>query len=160
MTPAARLRITPDGYALALLRADGAAEPLARWPGGAAGLLRGSVGEAAIEAAIERAEDWLMPHARALEGRDLHVDDATGRLRDGLQAVLQADAHAWDTPALEALFLRLVALATGRIPAPDLEARAAFVADVVLLRELAHHGRLHRLTLASGPPELLQHQRP
>lgn len=148
MTTGARLRITAEGYALALSRADGSAEPLTQWPGGASAMLRGEVGEATLELAIERCEDWLMPHSRALRGHVLAVQDSTGRLRDGLQAVLGDTGTGWDTQAFEALFLRLVGLATGRVPAPALQGRAAFAADMVLLRELAHHGQLAQITLA------------
>ena len=147
MTTGARLRITADGYALELLRADDTAEPLTQWPGGAASMVPGEVGEAALELAIERSEDWLMPHSRALHGRVLTVQDTTGRVREGLQAVLDESGTTWDTPAFEGLFLRFVGLATGRLPAPTLQGRAAFAADMVLLRELAHHGQLAQLVL-------------
>lgn len=146
---AARLVITERAYLLQHAR-DGGWADIATLERGGAALLAGThpVDEVALERAIEVAEDWLMPHAARLAGQDLQVDDATGRLRAGLQAVLSEARDAWSVAAFEALFLRLVDLATGRQPPPALQGRASFVADVLLLRELAHHGKLAHLRLA------------
>ncbi|WBY01352.1 hypothetical protein PE066_18090 [Ramlibacter tataouinensis] len=144
----ARLLIAGNGYVLAR-RADGGGwTELARLAGGAAALLpaAGRIGEAQLEAAIERAEDWLMPHAAALQGQILDVHDETGRLAEGLQSADLAGAREWNTEALEALFLRLVDRTLGRFASQADE--PAFIAHVLLLRELAHHGKLARVRLA------------
>jgi hypothetical protein len=140
--------IGADAYRLSLAR-DGLRVELAALAGGADALLRASrpVNEATLEAAIERAEDWLMPHAVSLTGEGLEVVDETGRLRAGLARVLDERGSEWSVVEIEALFVRLVDMATGRVPSPALESQQAFVADVLLLRELAHHGKLERITL-------------
>lgn len=46
---------------------------------------------------------------------------------------------------IEALFLQLVDLATGRLPPQDALEWPVFMADVTMLRELAHHGQVKRL---------------
>jgi hypothetical protein len=147
---AARLVITGTAYVLQDDARDGAWTEIATLAGGAGGLLREGqpVDEMRLEGAIERAEDWLMPHAARLAGQVLEIQDATGRLRPGLGAVLSETSHAWSVEAFEALFLRLVDLATGRHPPAALQGRQPFVADVLLLRELAHHGKLAQLRLA------------
>ena len=128
------LRLDADGYAL---RLDGSV--VAALPGGAAALLAGAparVTAAHVEAAIERAEDWLMPGSRSWQGLPLRVRDATGRLRERLgaatlapQQVEEAFTRPWDEVAFE----RPIA--------------AALVADLVLLRELVHHGAVPRVSL-------------
>jgi hypothetical protein len=145
----ARLAITEQAYLLQEAR-GGAWTDIATLAGGAAALLDPSrpVDEAQLERAIEVAEDWLMPHAARLAGAVLEVEDLTRRLRSGLGAVLSETGTAWSVDAFETLFLRLVDLATGRLPPPALQGRQPFVADVLLLRELAHHGRLQQLRLA------------
>jgi hypothetical protein len=115
------------------LRLDG--ELLARLEGGAATLLGGAperLREAHVEAAIERAEDWLMPFSRPLQDLPLRVHDDMGRLRGFL-----GECPGWDAAQLEQAFDRAhEAVAHGRIIDP------LAVAAIVLLRELAHHGRL------------------
>ena len=116
---------------------------LARGDGGAAALLSGAgerLREADVEAAIERAEDWLMPSSKSLEGLELRVHDATGRVRESLggQASCTVDQ-------LEQAFTRAHdAVAHARVS--DREG----IADVVLLRELAHHGRLSSVVLTGA----------
>jgi hypothetical protein len=145
----ARLVIAAGAYDLQLER-DGAWAQLARLPGGADALMPPGrfLDAAALERAIEVAEDWLMPHAARLRGLALEVRDLTGRVRAGWREVLQVDGQACSVEQVEEGFRWLVDLATGRWPAAVLAGRAAFVADVVLLRELAHHAGLREVRLA------------
>ena len=130
-----RLEVRTDAYEL---RLDGAV--LARLQGGASALLSGAgdrLRELDIEAAIERSEDWLMPSSKSIEGLELRVRDATGRVRGTL-----GDRESLTPEELEQAFDRAHdavahARATGR----------EGVADVVLLRELVHHGRLARVVV-------------
>lgn len=145
-----RLVILENAYAL-MQGQQGQWAELAVLTGGAGALLapgRG-VDERGLERAIETAEDWLMPHAARLRGEVLEVDDATGRLRSGLAEVLSASGTEWSVGDWEELFLQLVDLATGRRPLPALQVRQSFIADVLVLRELAHHGQLDRMRLLS-----------
>jgi len=144
----ARLEIGAAAYSL-LIRADAGWRPLAALAGGAGALLRGdrAVDELALERAIQIVEDWLMPHAARLAGCTLIVQDGSGRLADGLGAVLAVGTARWSVADIEAMFNRVVALATGRHVPPALAHRQAFVADLLLLRELAHHGRLAEVRL-------------
>lgn len=148
---ASHLLVREDAYVLSQGQ-DGTRTELATLRRGARALLDPSrpAWDSRLEAAIEVAEDWLMPHAPRLQGEVLEVEDVAGRLRPGLRAVLAVDASAWSVDAFEALFLQLVDLATGRHPAPALQGRELFVADVLLLRELAHHGRLREIRLAAA----------
>ena len=151
MTVQARLFIDAAGYRLAWRNGEAWTE-VAVLAGGADRLLPAGrpIGQAALEAAIEHAEDWLMPHAAGLAGALLEVTDVTGRLAAGLHAVFASDARAWDAAQLEALFLQLDFMSTRPHLAAQLQARREFVADIVLLRELAHHGRLDSIRLLSG----------
>ncbi|HEX7889281.1 MAG TPA: hypothetical protein VF522_07990 [Ramlibacter sp.] len=130
------LEIRTDAYELRLDE-----EVLARLDGGAAALLAGAgerLREIDIEAAIERSEEWLMPSSKRFHALELQVHDATGRLRP-----LLGEQASFTVAELELEFDRTHdAVVRGR--AGD---RAA-VADVVLLRELAHHGRLSGIALA------------
>lgn len=114
---------------------------LARLDGGTASLLSGAgerLRELDIEAAIERSEEWLMPSSRLLHGLELKVRDATGRVRGML-----GEATSFTLAQVEQAFNRAHdAVAHGRPVSRE------GVADVVLLRELAHHGRLSRIVLA------------
>lgn len=141
-----RFVIAEDGYAL-LREMGGHWSEIAALPGGARALLpaAGSVDEGALERAIEVAEDWLMPHAAHLHGETLEVSDPTGRLKAALMALLPIVPDAWSTMEIEALFLRLVDLATRRWPPQDALEWPVFVADVTMLRELAHHGQVKGL---------------
>jgi hypothetical protein len=145
-----RLVLAATEYELSFERQDGAVQTeLLR--GGAQSLVDHArpVGEAVLEAAIERAEDWLMPFATELRDKTLDIDDPAGRFRFGLQAVLSVTSEEWNTPEVESMFLRVVDIATGRNPSA-LDGRQAFVADLLLLRELAHHGGLNLLRLRSS----------
>lgn len=144
----ARLFINDAGYQLARLQADDWAE-LASLPGGPLALLPGarSVDQGALEAAIEHAEDWLMPHAVALNGADLEVVDSTGQLAAGLREIVAADTDEWDAEQLEALFLEVDFMTARPHIAVRLEALRETVAAIVLLRELAHHAKLRRVSL-------------
>jgi hypothetical protein len=128
---------------------DGEQPESVQLPGGAGALLAVSrpVDEAALEAAIERAEDWLMPHAARMRGEVLEVADVTGRLQSGLQDVLSVTTHQWSLEDVESFFLRLVEMTTGRHVAPALQGRQRFIADIVILRELAHHGQVREIKL-------------
>lgn len=147
----ARLLIGAD-YVLARQHGAGWTE-LARLPGGAATLMPDAgagVGEPQMEGAIERAEDWLMPHAASLQGASLEVRDETRRLVQGLRAGYASSASEWSLEELEGLFLRVVDRTLGRRAVWPGDT-PAFIADVVLLRELAHHGRLARVRLLEQP---------
>ena len=147
MTPA-RLVIAEDGYTL-LHWQGGRWTELAALAGGASALLPTGypMNDARLERAIELAENWLMPHAARLAGAVLEVRDATGRVTTSLSELLSVTTRAWSLDEVEAMFLRLVELAGGRA-SQVLNGRQAFVADVLLLRELIHHGRLRRIQLA------------
>lgn len=130
------LHLHPDAYELHL---DDAL--LAHLPGGAASLLAGAgerLSEYDIEVAIERAEEWIMPSTARMQQLALQVHDAGGRLRQAL-----GGGTDFTVAELEQAFDRTHdAVVRGRVA--DREA----VAHVVLLRELAHHGRLSRIVLA------------
>jgi len=143
-----RFVIAEEGYAL-LTEMGGHWTEIAALPSGARALLPGlrRVDEGALERAIEVAEDWLMPHAARLRGETLEVSDPTGRLRAALKARQSIVPDAWSTLEIEALFLRLVDLATGRFPPQDALEWPLFMADVLMLRELAHHGQVKGLQI-------------
>ena len=147
-----RLLILDDAYVLSQER-DGYWIELSRLPGSAQALLPGTraLDEGQLESAIAVAEDWLMPYAAALQGDLLEVSDATGRLQPGLAAVLKSAERSWTVEALERDFLQVVDLATGRVATPHLEAHRDVVADLLLLRELAHHGRVSGVRLVWAP---------
>lgn len=86
-----------------------------------------------------------MPHAARLRGETLEVSDPTGRLNAALKARRPIVPDACSTMEIEALFLQLVELATGRLPPQDALEWPVFVADVTMLRELAHHGQVKGL---------------
>src|SRR4051812_1790248 len=134
---AARLDITGSAYVRGSDQ-GGVPQEIARLDGGAGALLAGSAPPSLlrVEAAIERAEDWLMPHAKALAGETLEVHDRRGRLVSGL-----GGAAAFSPEQIEDEFRRIVEVRTLGGLAP------AFVADLVLVRELVHHGRLVRVVL-------------
>jgi len=142
----ARLVISDAEYALAQVQ-GGAWVTIAVLAGGAEALVASHqpVDERQLEAAIETAEDWLMPHASALRGEALEVQDSAGRLRAGMEKVLSVTTSQWSLADVESFFLKLVDTATGRHPSPLLAGQHHFVADLLLLRELAHHGQLARI---------------
>jgi hypothetical protein len=129
------LDVRSDAYELSV---DG--EVIASLEGGASALLpdaRDRLREFDIEAAIERSEDWLMPSSKRFQGLDLRVRDAEGRSRAAL-----GNASSFTPEQVERAFDRAFdAVAHARPIDP------ASVADVVLLRELVHHGRLSRVVL-------------
>ena len=145
---AARLLIADRAYTLQAAQGAAWAE-VAALPGGARSLLPDTraVDERGLEAAIEAAEDWLMPHAAGLRGAILEVSDPTGRLASGLREVLGVRAVAWSVAEVEGFFLRLIDLTTGRTPSPAVQGRQAFIADVLIVRELAHHGQVRQIRL-------------
>ncbi len=130
------LDVEPYSYALLL---DG--QFVSTLEGGAAALMSGAsarLREIDIEYAIERSEEWLMPFSKAFQGRVLRVRDRTGRVQEALGGRTSLNLHE-----IEQVFTRAHdAVAHGRPAARDA------VADVVLLRELAHHGMLARIELA------------
>lgn len=143
---AARLLISEARYVLQQSR-HGAWEDVAVLPGGADAILASgrAVDESRLEAAIEIAEDWLMPHAPGLRGEVLEVQDGTQRLKSGMTEVLSVTSSEWSVDDVEGFFLLLLDMATGRHPSPALVGRHPFVADLLILRELAHHGRLAQI---------------
>jgi hypothetical protein len=145
----ARLIIAENTYVLQQRARDASWDELAVLAGGASALLptMHAVDEPGLEMAIELAENWLIPHAARLRGEVLEVSDATGRLKSGMESVLSVCSESWTVADLELLFLRLVDLATGRLPSPALEGRHAFAADLLVLRELAHHGAVREIRL-------------
>lgn len=149
----ARLRINASAYEL-LQAQEGGWTQLAVLPRGASALLDTGhcVTEAGLEQAIQAAEDWLMPHAQRLRGEWLEVEDLAGRLRPGLRETLDATGSEWSVVAFEQLFLQLVDRITGRQPPGWALTRAAFIADVVLVRELAHHGQVQGIRLHEDTP--------
>jgi hypothetical protein len=132
------LRILPAAYEIAM-----GGRVLARLDGGPQALLAGAgehLRDADIEAAIERSEDWLMPFSKSLQGLEAQVLEAEGRLRRRLG--LPASFTPEDIERAFSLAFDDVAF---RRPVDR-----AFVADIVLLRELVHHGALMRVVLAPG----------
>lgn len=148
--PSSFLLVIDDDYRLCT-QAAGGVHALDVLRGGAVALLgpRLATGEGVLEAAIATAEDWLMPHAPALRGALLQVEDRPGRLGPALDALLHEAGRDWTVAQLEQLFLRMVDLATGRHPPVALQAHAAAVADLLLLRELAHHGQVAAVRIAA-----------
>lgn len=144
----ARLVISEATYVLQQ-ESEAGWNDLAVLNGGASALLPAMrpLDEASLEMAIEVAENWLMPHARHLRGDVLEVSDTAGRLALGLKDVLSAQSTTWSIADLEQLFLRMVDLATGRVAPPALHGRQAFAADLLMLRELAHHGAVREIQL-------------
>lgn len=145
---AARLFIAESAYVLSENRSGEWIE-LARLPAGARALLEAAapMDEARLEKAIEIAEDWLMPHAGRLRGELLELEDATGRLQSGLADIFSMTSRQWSIEDVESIFLRLVDMATSRTQSLALQERELFVADVLMLRELAHHGRVGAIRL-------------
>ncbi len=146
---AARLAIGAAAYVLSRQR-DAAWVPLATLEGGAAALLRPEreADEAGLELAIEVAENWLMPYARLLRDQELEVADPSGRVSAGLGAMLGVTTLEWSVEGVEEIFLRLVDIATGRrgqFP----PAQRPFLADMLLVRELAHHGGVRGVRVAA-----------
>jgi hypothetical protein len=136
-----QLIIASDAYEL---RFDH--DSLTRLDHGAAALLAGAaerLREIDIERAIERAEDWFMRFSKSFDSLQLEVRDTTGRLRRqlGKQAVYTLEQA-------EQAFTRVHdAVVHGEVSDRDA------VADVVLLRELAHHGRLSSIVLRGNRPD-------
>jgi hypothetical protein len=149
----AYLLITEQAYVLSTIQ-DGRHIELARLQDGANGLLPADqpLSESRLEAAIQIAEDWLMPYAPSLQGQVLEVTDASGSLQSGLEVVLSSSARQWTVEELERTFTQLVDLATGRGGPGRLEAHRSFLGQVLLLRELAHHCRVSRVHLNQFEP--------
>ena len=143
------LRIEEQTYVLSTLQ-DGRSIELARLAGGAHRLLPGlnTPSEAQLEAAIETAENWLMPHVSVLHSPKLDVADPTGRLASGLLAVLETSERSWSLAALEQAFVNVVDLATGRHAPAAFNQHRLFVSDLLLVRELAHHGQVAGVRLS------------
>ena len=145
---AARLVIGEAEYVLQQAR-GGSWTDLALLAGGAEALMPSNraVDERQLESAIETAEDWLMPHAQSLRGEALEIHDKLGRLKAGMENVLSVTTHQWSVADVESFFLNLLDTATGAHPSSLLAGRHHFVADLLLLRELAHHGRLTEINV-------------
>ena len=143
-----RLVIDETGYGLSREK-DGAWIDFARLAKGAGALLPAArpLGAASIEDAIQVAEDWLSPHVKAMRGETLEVSDQTGRLNEGLTNVLGSTERVWNAQSLENVFQVLVNRATRRAVPQELTKRVLFVADIVLVRELVHHGQIDVIRL-------------
>ena len=143
------LGIEEQTYVLSTFQ-DGQSIELSRLAGGAQRLLPSlnTPAEAQLEAAIETAENRLMPHAAGLHGQMLDVIDPTGRLTSGLLAVLETSERYWSLAAIEQAFVKVVDLATGRHVPAALYQHRLFVADLLLVRELAHHGQVAGVRLS------------
>ena len=131
----AYLILKPEAYELWLDE-----KLLTRLNGGAAALLAGSgaqLREIDIEIAIEHAEDWLMPFSKQLEGLQLKVRDSAGGLRSRF-----SEHEPYAVEQVEQAFTN-VHDEVVRGQTNDKNG----VADIVLLRELAHHGRLSGVVL-------------
>ena len=132
------MRIDVGAYSLWL---DGQAH--SRLEGGPLALLPGTATHLSprdIEIAIDRAEEWLMTFSKSIEGLQLLVRDATGRLRISLHGK-RTFAPADVEDAFERLLQRV---AHGR------STNRESTADIVLLRELVHHGSLSQVILEAG----------
>jgi hypothetical protein len=128
-------RIFPDAYEIAV-----GGQALAHLDGGPLALLARAgqrLRDADIEAAIERSEDWLMPYSKSFQGLEMHVTETAGRLRHRLGA--QASFTPEEIERAFSLAFDDVAFAR--------PVNRDFVADIVLLRELVHHGALSRVVL-------------
>ena len=145
------LNIEKQDYVL-LSEQDGNSVELSRMTNGAQRLLPGTgvPTEALLEAAIETAENCLMPYASRQQGQVLEVKDPTGRLATGLLVVMETAKQIWSIADIEEGFLELVDLTTGRsVPAALIEHRL-FVADWLLVREFAHHGQFAQVRFSSN----------
>jgi|JI8StandDraft_1071087.scaffolds.fasta_scaffold590417_1 hypothetical protein len=144
----AHILITDRAYVLSLSQ-NGRYADLARLEGAAQCLLPAHLplSEGLLEAAIEMAEDWLMPHATGLQGEVLEVTDTSGSLQAGLESVLSSNTRQWTLEEIEQIFLRVVDWVTGGAVPASLQAHRHFVAHVLLLREMAHHGRVSGVRL-------------
>jgi hypothetical protein len=113
---------------------------LGRLAGGTMALVPASAGPLRnidVEWVIERAEDWLMPFSKSLQGSELHVHDGQGQLRQYLGAPLSLEPSD-----IERAFTRAADdIAFGRPVEREL------LAGLVLLRELVHHGALSRVVM-------------
>jgi len=132
---ALELGITAVAYEISV-----SGQVLARLDGGPSALLAGAgerLRDVDLEAAIERAENWLMPSSRSFQGLTMHVRNTPVRLRNGFAA-----AASLTPQEVERAFSGLVDdVAFHRAVDRD------FVADLVLLRELVHHGALSGVVL-------------
>jgi hypothetical protein len=146
---AARLSINERRYTLAVQR-EGEWAGIAVLDGGANALIADTalLTDVVIERAIDLAEEWLMPHAKTLKGETLCIDDIAGHFRAGLLEILAVKASTFSVPDIEDHFLEIVALATGRSGSLAVRHKNHFVADLILVRELSHHGALTNLQLS------------
>lgn len=133
MSAGLELQLTTQAYTLSQ---DG--QVLSRLAGGPTALLAGAgerLREADVEAAIERAEDWLMPSSKTWQQLELRVRDDAGALRAWLGA-----PPALSPEEVERAFSRAFNdVAFGR------PITHAVLADLVVLRELVHHGAAPRV---------------
>lgn len=148
---AARLIVTETRYSL-LRQQEGVWLSLATLNGGFAALIPNPavVTEAALERAIDVAEEWIMPYAKALRGDTLYVQDSTGRLTTGLLNVLSTGNRPLSVADVENYFLYAAEQVTKGFKAPVLQYGHGFLADLILLRELAHHGALASIRLCQS----------
>lgn len=144
---AARLTLSNTDYMLSLSVNDAWVE-LACLQGGASTLISAhdALNDVAIERAIDAAEDWLMPYAKSLRGHTLFIQDVAGNFGAGLRNVLNVGVRQFSVADIEDYFLQVLALVT-RPSGLSTFRDQNFVATLVLVRELAHHGGLRSLQL-------------
>lgn len=142
------LLIEEKAYVLSTIH-DAQALELSRFSGGAQQLLPG-IGiptESQLEAAIYIAEEWLMPHVKRLDGGALNIQDTSGRWASGLSSILGSRSRSWSLKSIEQDFLKVIELVAGRHPPYELDRHRLFLADLLLVRELAHHGKIVSISL-------------
>lgn len=147
------LKIEKQDYFL-LCEQNGNFVELSRLLNGVQRLLPGTVTptEAELEAAIETAENWLMPFLYGKKGNVLKVIDMTNQLSSSLFAFAEIEGDIWSLEQIEQTFLKLLDTITGRFALATFSKHRRFVADWLLVRELAHHGQFGIVILASNKP--------
>ncbi len=147
------LKIEKQDYVL-LCEQNGNFVELARLLNGAQRLLPGTVTptEAELEAAIEKAENWLMPFVSGQKGQELEVIDMKNQFSTDLLAFAANEKCIWSLAQVERIFLKLLDVITGRYASTTSSEHRRFMADWLLVRELAHHGQFGVVRLASNKP--------
>lgn len=147
------LKIEKQDYVL-LCEQNGNFVELSRLINGAQRLLPGTVTptEAQLEAAIETAENWLMPFVSGQKGQELEVIDMTNEFSSDLLAFAANKERVWSLAQVERIFLKLLDSITGRYASTTSSEHRRFIAEWLLVRALAHHGQFGVVRLASNKP--------